>query len=334
MSKTKVICLTPCRNESWVIDIHLNAASQWADYIIVGDQTSDDGTRETVRRYPKACLVDNHCKGYDEEQGKRVVFEAARAIPGRKILLAIDCDELLSANWIKSGEWKKILSLPEGTAIYARWANILPGFKTWFAMPGPFVIGYVDDGRVSYSPGQFHTPRLAVPRDAPRFVLRDIRVLHLQHADQARSESKNRAYQVQEWVLAPHRPVRLFRRFNQTTGLTPQYVHPVLPEWIDGFAHQGIDWTAIQIDGTYRWDPLVLNELISHGSSFFRKLDIWDVEWQELANRHGINTNGCDLRDPRSTLERAVHDFLRHTQPVMGNPIVRMAQQLLRIWGW
>jgi hypothetical protein len=334
MPETKVICLTPCRNENWIIDIHLNAASQWADHIIVGDQISDDGTRETVRRYPKACLVDNGGDGYDEGERHRVVFEAARLIPGRKILLAIDSDELLSANWIDNGEWEKLMRLPEGTAIYARWANILPGFKTWFAMGGPFVIGYVDDGKISYSPGKFHVPRLAVPPDAPRFVLDGIRLLHFQYADQARSESKNRAYQVQEWALSPHRPVRLFRRFNPMAGIAPAHVHAVLTNWIDGFAQQGIEWRAIHIDGAYRWDPIVVNELISRGTRFFRKLDIWDVDWQELASLHGINTNGRDLRDPRSTLERAVHAFLRRTQPSMEKPIVRMAQQLLRVWGW
>jgi hypothetical protein len=334
MPATKVICLTPCRNEHWVIDTHLKAASRWADHIIVGDQNSNDGTRETVRHYPKACIVDNHGEGYDEGERHRVVLEAARAIRGRKILLAIDSDELLSANWIDSEEWKKLLSLPEGTAIYARWANILPGFKTWFAMGEPFVIGYVDDGRISYSPGKFHVPRLAIPPDAPRFILEAIRLLHLQYTDLARSESKNRAYQVQEWLLTPRRPVRLFRRFNPMVGIGPADKHPVLTEWIDGFAQQGIDWTAIHIDGSYRWDPVVLHELISHGASFFRKLDIWDFDWQKMASRNGIDTKGYDLRDPRSTIERAVHTFLRRTQPIMGNPIVRMAQQLLRVWGW
>jgi hypothetical protein len=334
MPATKVICLTPCRDENWVIDIHLKAASQWADHIIVADQLSDDGTRETVRRHPKACLVDNHGKGHDDGERHRLVLEAARAIPGRKILLAIDSDELLSANWRDSKEWKDLLSLPEGTAIYARWANILPGFQTWFSMGGPFVIGYVDDGTIPHSPGKFHVPRLLIPAEAPRFVLGDIRLLHLQYTDPARSASKNRAYQVQEWVLAPHRPIRLFRRFNPMLGITPKQVQPVLAKWVDGFARQKIDWTGIQIDGAYRWDPLILDELISRGAAFFRKLDIWNAEWQELANRHGINTNGQDLRDPRSTLERAVHAFLRCTQPAMRNPFVRMVQQLLRLFGW
>jgi hypothetical protein len=334
MPETKVVCLTPCRNENWIIDIHLRAASLWADHIIIGDQISDDGTRETVGRHPKARLVDNHAKEYDESKGKRIVLEAARAITGRRILLAIDSDELLSANWIGSSEWEKLLSLPEGTAIYARWANILPGFKTWFAFGDTFLIGYVDDGRVSYSRGRFHTQRLAVPPGAPSYVLREIRVLHLLHTDQARSESKNRAYQVQEWVTAPHRPVRLFRRFNQLAGLTPEYVFPVLAEWIDGFAEEGIDWTSIHIDGVYRWDPLVLQELICYGASFFRKLDIWDVEWQELANRHSVNTHGSDLRDPRSRSDRQVHAFLRGTQPFMGRLVIRMLQQILRVAGW
>jgi len=317
-----------------VIDIHLKAASQWANHIIVADQLSDDGTRETVRRYPKACLVDNNGKGSNTGERYRIVLEAARAIPGRKILLAIDSDELLSANWVDGEEWEKLLSLPEGTAIYGRWANILPDFKSWFAMGEAFVIGYVDDGQISHCPGRSHVPRFAIPPGAPKFVLRDIRVLHLQYTDQARSASKNRAYQVQEWVAAPERPVRLFRRFNPIPGIAPRHVHPVLAEWVDGFARQGIDWRAIHIDGAYRWDPLVLDELMSRGASFFRKLDIWDVEWQKIANQYGINTTGHDLRDPRSTFEHAVHAFLRRTQTVKGSPIIRMTQQLLRLWGW
>jgi Glycosyl transferase family 2 len=107
MLETKVICLTPSRNENWVIGIHLKAASHWSDQIIVADQLSDDGTRETVARYPKARLVDNCGKGHDDGERHRILLEAARAIPGRKILLTIDCDELLSANWIGSDEWKK-----------------------------------------------------------------------------------------------------------------------------------------------------------------------------------------------------------------------------------
>ena len=144
-------------------------------------------------------LVDNQRKGYDEGERHRVAFEAARAIPGRKIFLAIDATKLISANWKNSSEWKTLLSLPEGTAIYARWVNVLPNFKTWFQMGESFVIGYVDDGKISYSPGKFHVPRIAIPPNAPRFVLEDIRLLHLQYTDRARSESKNRAYQVQEW---------------------------------------------------------------------------------------------------------------------------------------
>jgi hypothetical protein len=88
----RFICLTPARNEGWVIGNHLKAASAWADAIVVGDQMSDDDTREIVQAHgPKAMLVDNSCEGYDEGERHRVVFETARKLfPGeRKVLLAM-----------------------------------------------------------------------------------------------------------------------------------------------------------------------------------------------------------------------------------------------------
>ncbi len=46
--KPVLICLTPIRNEAWILERFLQCASLWADYIIIGDQNSDDGSREIV----------------------------------------------------------------------------------------------------------------------------------------------------------------------------------------------------------------------------------------------------------------------------------------------
>jgi hypothetical protein len=89
MVDPKLICLTPCRNEAWVIDIHLKAASLWADHIIVGDQMSDDGTREIVARYAKAILVDNHAQGYDEGERHRVSLRRRGGFLVRRFFLLL-----------------------------------------------------------------------------------------------------------------------------------------------------------------------------------------------------------------------------------------------------
>lgn len=333
---TRFICLTPCRDESWVIGTHLQAASQWADSIVVGDQKSTDGTREIVRQFDKALLADNAADGYDEGERHRVVFDSARKLyhGEKKILLAIDSDELLSANWRTSPEWDAIKKLPPGSGIYAKWVNVNPDFRTWFPLGGHFIIGVVDDGKISHSPGQFHVPRLQQDPTKPKLFLDDIRLIHLQYTDPQRSASKNNAYQLQEWLVNPRRPVRLFRRFNATLTVRPGTAQNIRPQWIDGFGVEGVDWKAIRIDKSYRWDRLVVEAILKQGEAFFRRLDIWDTDWNAIADFHGIDRHRHEISDPRSWLEKRIHRFLRTTQPAMGNPGVRTIQLLLRCMGW
>ncbi|MBQ5533121.1 MAG: glycosyltransferase family 2 protein, partial [Bacteroidales bacterium] len=54
-----IIVMTPVRNEAWVLRAFLETTSLWADYIVVADQLSDDGSRELLSRYPKVVLIDN-----------------------------------------------------------------------------------------------------------------------------------------------------------------------------------------------------------------------------------------------------------------------------------
>jgi len=333
----RFVCLTPCRNEGWVIGNHLKAASAWADAIIVGDQMSDDDTREIVKAHSsKAILVDNKAKGYDEGERHRVVFEAARKLfPGeRKVLLAIDADEMLSANWRKSPEWEKIESLPPGSGIYAKWVNINPDFQTWFPLGEHFIIGIVDDGKLEHSPGQFHVPRLIQDPTKPKLLLEDIRLLHFQYVDADRTESKRRAYHVQEWVVNPSRPIRLFRRLNPLRCIRPGEVKPLDPQWTEDFTKEGCDWRSARKDGVYRWDRIVLEAIALKGPEFFSKLDIWDADWLTLATVHGLKGRAQNIRDPRRFLERLVHQFLRKTQPSMKAMPIRIVQWMLRPFGW
>src|SRR5690242_9248978 len=126
---SSLICLTPVKNEAWIFERQLQCSSLWADNIIVGDQMSTDGTREIAQRFPKVRLLDNKSPGYDEGERQRIVFEAAREIPGKRILLAIDSDEAVTANWMTSSEWNALRDAEPGTVIRFQWVNLLPGCK-------------------------------------------------------------------------------------------------------------------------------------------------------------------------------------------------------------
>ena len=117
-TETKLICLTPVRNEAWVLERFLQCASVWADHIVVADQISDDGSREIAARHPKVILVDNPASDYNEGERHRLLFERARQIPAaRRVMIALDADEVLSADWEQSDEWAMLRSAKPGTAI-------------------------------------------------------------------------------------------------------------------------------------------------------------------------------------------------------------------------
>ena len=46
------ICLSPTRNEAWIINQFLAAAKTWADHVVVADQGSTDGTLKHLESAP------------------------------------------------------------------------------------------------------------------------------------------------------------------------------------------------------------------------------------------------------------------------------------------
>src|SRR5579872_3256170 len=90
-----IICLTPVRNEAWILERFLQCASLWADHIVVADQCSDDDSCEIALRHPKVTLIRNPSPAYDEGARQRLLIDAARRLPaeGRRMLIAIDADE-------------------------------------------------------------------------------------------------------------------------------------------------------------------------------------------------------------------------------------------------
>ncbi len=51
--KPLLICLTPIKNEAWILDRFLKCASLWADYIIIADQQSTDSSIEIAKNILK-----------------------------------------------------------------------------------------------------------------------------------------------------------------------------------------------------------------------------------------------------------------------------------------
>jgi glycosyltransferase involved in cell wall biosynthesis len=335
--KPTIICLTPVRNEAWILERFLASASLWADHIVLADQCSDDGSREIALRFPKVTLIDNNSPQYDEGARQRLLLNEARKIPGRRLLFALDADEALTANWTQSDEWVDAWGAPEGAAIFMDWANIYPGFEQCWIPPYPIPYGFMDDG-AEHDGERIHSTRLPQPQGCQRIIWKATKLLHFQYINWERMKSKQRWYQAWERLNFPSkRPITIYRQYHHMDARDPREMHPVQKEWLEGYERQGIDWKALQEESKapyYWWDEEIVTMLLEHGTRKFRKIDLWDVDWEEKARAMGREVAPGLLADPRSAFEKRVHRWLAATQGRRNDRKVRLVQRALRLFGW
>lgn len=327
-----VVCVTPVLNEAWILERFLACAALWADHIVIADQGSTDRSREIAACHPKVHLVENPAKQFNEPERQRLLIEAARAlVPGARVLVALDADEALTANWENSAEWARFLSSPPGTIGYFEWVNVLPGAERCWIPDWEYPFAYVDDGR-PHQGLPIHSPRVPVHPGAPSLRFSEVKCLHFAATDWARMKSRQRWYQCWEVLQnRGRRPAEMYRQYHHMDAIPNQ--RPLDPAWIDGYRRHGIDVTSTWRDGRYRWDRDVLQLFAEHGPQRFRRVDVWDVNWQELATVWEMPPSAAPA-DPRGVVDRAVARWLRRTQGRHGSRGVRMVDRLLRIAAW
>ena len=327
------VCITPTKNESWVIRPFLSAARRWSSHIVVADQGSTDGTLEQLRATAGVEVVLNESPTFDELHRQRLLLGKARQIAGKRILIALDADEALSANFSTSAEWDRLREAKSGTVLRFRWVNILPGFQKAWIPPTPLLCGFVDDGS-EHSGVRIHNPRVPSPPGAPVIDVQDVVVLHFQFVAPQRTISKHRWYQVWEHMNHPEKgPLDIFRQYNHMHGSWDESeIQPIRPEWLEGYDRAGVDFRSLGAEPMTWWDREVAQILHEKGPGSFRRLAIWDKDWNAVAEKIGLK--GRDLSDPRSMVEKITHRLLKYTQRNRSNWGTRALERLLRVNGW
>lgn len=334
MPKPTIICLTAVRNEAWILDRFLKCASLWADHIIIADQQSDDRSREIARNYPKVVLIDNPFSAPNEYERNKILLEAARRIPAPRLLIVLDADEILTANFMESPEWDMILSAPLGSVIKFNRAELRPDLCSYWMSIHEFPLGFMDDGS-KYASAEIHSIRIPVTPGTPTITLQEIKVLHYQYTDWERMRSKHRWYQCWERLNRPsRRAIDIYRQYHHMFAINKKDIQPVLKEWLFGYEQSGIDMTSIYHEEIFWWDREILSLLAKYGAKTFKQQAIWDVYWPALSNK--INPNGTQVacRDPRNMLDKYIHRWLLETQPIQSRFDVRLVGKILRLLGW
>ena len=320
------IVLTPVRNEAWVLRAFLEATSLWADYIIIADQMSTDGSREIAKEYPKVILVDNDRKEMHQAATRRLLFESARKIEGEKLLFALDADEFLSGDFVNSDDWRKILHSKPDDSFSWRWMNLKRNDITKYSTfqhyywcvhesetlwEGVFPDNFIHEWRIPWPPNA---------NESNTFLVDDFCSIHLARVNQLRQKNKERFYQVS--TVGHNRrisKVALYRQYHAEEELEYKDV----PEDAYRFyENHGLDiWKYIDLDdeGDY-YTSEVLNYFERDGIMKYALLDIWDKNWME---RNGI-------KDPRNLFQKLTHKYLSKTNTYSKKIWVRIIDKLLK----
>jgi hypothetical protein len=344
MEKPLVICLTPIKDEAWILERFLKCVSTWADHIIIADQQSKDGSKEIARRFPKVTLIENSSESYSEWDRQQLLISAARKIPGPKILITLDADEFFTANLLSSPEWQTILSSSPGTVIRFQWLEVFADTRglCYFRFPWDPPIGFVDDG-TEHNGSLILSVRVPWKTGATTITPTQIKVMHYCLFDRDRFRSRIRWYQCYEHLNTHKRPIHLYRFYHQDLFVRSDVIKPVPTDWVQRYEESGIDMSSVQRPAAYRWDREVLELFEKHGAARFKRLGIWDADWAELDRQLYPQRPARKIVDPRSLLDRAVHKWLRSTQSdfchyaepaPLRSLMHRSVETVLQLFGW
>lgn len=289
-SRPRIVVLTPVKNEAWILRPFLECASLWADNIIIADQSSTDGSRELAQTFPKVTVINNPSHTYCEVERQRLLIEAARHLPGPCLLMALDADEIMSANILDEPEWIAAMEMPTGTVLELAKVDLWSSPERYYLHSAedrqawlPF--GYLDDG-TPHTGAVIHTARLPERSDAPRFRLHNVVLLHFSRCNKLRSESKDRWYRCFERVTFPRKPiVTIHRLYDWYERLEERFViRPSPAMWFSKYTEVGsaLRDLGCETTTTFWWDWDILRMFRQHGTEPFRLLDIWSFDWESL----------------------------------------------------
>lgn len=325
MTTPILIVMTPVRNEAWVLHAFLRATSLWADYIIVADQMSTDGSRDIYPQYDKVVLIDNTNPNFNEAERQAMLVAKAREMAAGRdcILFGLDADEILQADWQSTSDGQRILHSVPGDVFWFKWAQLAPdkqhyGDSTFY----PWV--FHDDGIEPHGNyvRNMHSMRIPYPiGEKQMYYVNDFRVLHCGLLDTERIAAKNRFYQFVDWELNHRNPISLSRSYAAHCKACQTYdTQFTLTDNMLAFPFDF--WGSIELGATHTWfDDYIAERLSRYPVSTLRKLDIWDADFVRYYH----------LRDPRRLVDRLIHIYLHHSNYRKQTLFIRSLDKLLRL---
>ena len=317
-----LVVMTPVRNEAWVLHAFLKATSLWADYIIIADQHSTDGSREIALQYSKVILIDNNNPNFNEAERQKILVDRAREIDGEKILFGLDADEIFSANFHKTKDWQKILNSKPGDVFWFKWAEICPDKKHYWSSAPHYPWMFHDDGEEPHGNyvKNMHSMRIPYPiEEKQMYYVNDFRVLHLAYLNMHRVDAKRRFYKFVDWEMNKRSIISLSRSYAQVIK-GEEIKLPV------EFINYTFDlYREVDLNTTQFWfDQYIIERLNNYPVKKLKKIDLWEKEFLVEYN----------LKDPRNVFDKWIHCYLKKTKKIRKKRLVRLIDKLFKKHGY
>lgn len=320
-NKPLLICMTPVRNEAWVLHAFLKATSLWADYIIIADQMSIDGSREIALSYPKVILIENNNPDFNEADRQKLLIDKAREIKGDKILFGLDADELLAANFANTEDWQKILNSKPGDVFWFKWAEIRPDLKTYWESEKTYYPWVFHDDNIEPHGNyvrNMHSMRIPYPiEEKQMYYVNDFRVLHLAHISVERVNAKRRFYQFVDWTMNKRSVVKLSRTYMKQKN---EPIFELESNQIDFTDQYGFSvFENIELKDNHFWFDDYIVEKVKYLPRQIYRLNIWNVDFLKKYN----------LKDNRGAFTKILHLYLFKTQKINQKKLVKLIDKIL-----
>lgn len=330
LERPLLIVVSIVRNEAWVLNAFLSAASCWADVIIIADQMSTDGSREIYKRYPKVHLIDNDRPNMHQAASRRLVLEEARKILNgndNAVLFALDADEILEGDFIHSREWAKIIHSQPNDCFGWRWMNLLPGDASHYVAPVPFywavhVSKELWEG--TFPNNKIHEWRLPWPKNAVKMLeLKNFYSIHYGGGFHIkRQRNKSRFYQVNSMEDAQrYNFISIYRQYHSSDK---KDVLTVPENAYIYYQEQGLDILSMinLADEGEHYTKEIMSYFEKNGTDKYIMLDIWDTEWCE---RNGVKVPS------RNILQKIIMLYLKISNPYASSLIIRAIDKILKM---
>lgn len=326
MNRPLLIVLTPVRNEAWILHAFLKATSLWADYIIIADQMSTDGSREIYPQYEKVIVVDNPREEMHQARSRQLLFEAAKKIKGDKILFALDADEFLLGDFMNTTGWQTILNSESGDVFWFRWINLLPQVDKYTKSHPLYWVAHLSENDMNgvFPDNHIHEWRLPWPKQVKHeYIIDDISFIHFARVNEQRQVYKEIFYQVSTaFKDDKYSGIKLFRHYQTYHPIKENEVFEVPKNTFIYYKMNDLD-VLKEIDlndvGKHYIDS-VLRAFDERGIKYFAKLDIWNNDFVKRYNLH----------NPQSLLDKLVMLYLRFTKKWTNTILVKSIDYVLK----